>query len=107
MDPIFQNDVDEVWGPNGQLLSSTPRQRDVTAQAVELDLHTKVRAAINANKAMQDDVATFLAIANPSNLQILQAVRRLASFADTTAKENTAVIRLLVRGDLLLDNAGT
>jgi hypothetical protein len=66
---------------------------DVTAEVVELDLHAKARAALAAN-------ATFLALAAPTNAQTLAQVK-------TLTRECSALIRLLIRGDLLADTTGT
>ena len=66
---------------------------DVTTEVVELDLHVKARAALTAN-------ATFLALAAPTNAQTLAQVK-------TLTRECSALIRLLLRGDLLTDTTGT
>jgi hypothetical protein len=107
MDPIYQDDLDEVWDANGTLISQTPRQRDITEEVVEMDLHTKVRNALAANEAMVADAQAFIDLPSPTQAQTLAAVQRLAQYSQTTAKELTALIRLLIREDLLRGNEGT
>lgn len=61
------------------------------ADANAQDLQDKARNAIQANK-------NFLAIASPTNAQVIQQVQ-------TLTKENTALIKLML--GLLDDTAGT
>lgn len=72
---------------------SEPYDVDVTAQAVTYDLHAKARAALDAN-------AAFLALSSPTNAQTLAQVRRLT-------RENSALIRLIIGSDLLVENTDT
>lgn len=90
--PITRTDTNEVYR-NGVVIASEQVVIDVTAQVVELGLHTKARNALTTN-------ATFLALAAPTNAQTLAQVRALT-------RQMTALVRLLLRGDLLDDNAGT
>lgn len=65
----------------------------LTAQTNTADLAAKARAALTAN-------ANFLALASPTNPQVLAQVQRLT-------RETSAIIRLLIAGDLLNDTSGT
>jgi hypothetical protein len=86
--PITQTEVDEVFA-DSKLATSTPRVVDITADVVELDLHTKARQAYTVNRA-------FLANAAPTNAQVLAQVRALT-------RQTQALIRLVVARDLLVD----
>lgn len=87
-----RTDINETFS-NGVRVSAETTEVDITADVVTLDLHTKARAALTAN-------ATFLALASPTNPQVLAQVQRLT-------RETSAIIRLLIAGDLLNDTSGT
>lgn len=87
--PITRTDTDETFDRNGNVVSSVQRVVDITADVVELDLHTRARQAYTANR-------TYLATANPTNAQIAAQVRSLT-------RQNQALIRLAVARDLLTD----
>jgi len=80
----------EVW-QNGVRISNTPIVIDVTQEWVTNDLRTKGRAALTANQ-------TYLALASPSTAQNTAQIKRLT-------RECSALIRLLLGGDLLDDTA--
>lgn len=98
---VIQNDLDQEWTREGQLVSQTPVARDITGRAVANDIRTKGLAAITANQ-------TYLALASPSTAQNTAQIRRLT-------RECTALIRLLLGGGLkhlqddptLLDDTAT
>ncbi len=79
--PIFRTDTDQVVDANGNVLSTTTVQRDVTRPANLTDLTTKARQAITAND-------TFLALASPTAAQTAAQVKALT-------REVTGIIRLL------------
>lgn len=87
----FRTDTDEVYR-DGALVSSTVRQTDVTADAVEYDLHDRLRNWLTANR-------TYLALAKPTGVQQTQQIERLT-------REVNALIRLVLRSDLLDDDTG-
>jgi hypothetical protein len=78
---------------NGNLVLDETVEVDVTEQAVTLDLHGKARSALQANQ-------TYLAIASPTNAQNLAQIRKLT-------RETSALIRLLIGADLLVENTDT
>lgn len=86
--PITRTDFDEVY-QDSKLVERVERIVDITADVVELDLHTKARQAYTVNRA-------FLANAAPTNAQVLAQVRALT-------RQNQALIRLVVARDLLAD----
>ena len=94
---ITRNDRNQAWDPAGNLVADDAVTVDVTEAAIRADIHIKARQALDAN-------ATFLALASPTNPQILTQVRRLT-------RECSAVIRLLVAvdgfPDLLVENNDT
>lgn len=89
---IYRTDRNQTF-QNGQLVSEEVVQVDITAEATEYDLHQKARAALTAN-------ATFLAIASPTNAQAIAQVQKLT-------RECSALIRLLIGADLLVENSDT
>ena len=86
---LTRTDIDEVVDTKGVVIERIERVVDVTADVVELDLHSKARQAYTANRA-------FLANATPTNAQVLAQVRALT-------RQTQALIRLVVARDLLLD----
>lgn len=90
--PITRTDTNEVYR-NGVVIASEQVVIDVTAQVVELGLHTKARQALGVN-------ATFLALAAPGNTDVLKQVRALT-------RQSTLLAKLLLRSDLLDDTDGT
>jgi hypothetical protein len=86
--PITRTDTNERF-VDGQLVESTTVTVDITAQVVELDLHTKARQAYTNNR-------TYLAIATPTNAQVVAQVRALT-------RQMNALMRLAVFRDLLTD----
>lgn len=87
---IIRNDRHRVWD-NGVLVTDDPYTTDITAETVTVTLQSKARAALNAN-------AIFLALAAPTNPQVVAQVQRLT-------RETNALIRLLIGNDLLDDTA--
>lgn len=67
--------------------------RDVTKEAITLDLHARARTALAGN-------ATYLALATPTAAQTTAQVKALT-------RQINALIRLVVAADLLTDNTGT
>lgn len=90
---VYRTDIDEVHDASGKLIASVTRDVDVTEEVVTLDLHAKARAALAAN-------AAYLAIPTPTNAQNTAQTKRLT-------REVNALLRLLIGGDLLRDNADT
>ncbi len=78
---------------NGVLVEEEVVEVDVTAEVVTLDIHAKARQALNANQ-------TYLAITSPTNAQNAAQVRLLT-------RECSALIRLLIGSDLLVENTDT
>lgn len=78
---------------DGTVLEDVPEVVDITAPSIEYDLHVKARNALAAN-------AAYLALATPTNAQVAAQVKLLA-------RENSALIRLLIGGDLLAENTDT
>lgn len=87
---ITRTDHNETWA-DGALVTDDVVEVDVTAEVVTLDLHGKARQALAAN-------ATFLALAAPTNAQVLAQTKRLT-------REVNGIIRLLIGADLLDDTA--
>ncbi len=67
---VTRNDTDQVYGPDGVLISSTPVVRDITAQTNQATIVQQARAALAAN-------TTFLAITSPTNAQAVAQVQAL------------------------------
>ena len=67
--PITRTDIDEVFA-NGKVVSRTERVVDVTADVVELDIHTKLRDFVNRNR-------TYLALPAPTANQQAAQIDRL------------------------------
>lgn len=88
---ITRSDVNQTFNADGTVAESTIVQVDVTADVVAFDLHTKARAALVANTA-------YLAIATPTNAQVVAQVQRLT-------RECSAIIKLLLED--LADTTGT
>ena len=66
---ITRTERNQQFDPAGRLLAETVVDVDVTAEAVEYDLHAKARQALEANRA-------FLA-STPTNAQALAQVTAL------------------------------
>ena len=79
---ITRTDVDEVFGPDGRVLSSKPVVRDVTTDTNRQTIEQQAAQALDTNRA-------FLALASPNNAQTLAQVRALT-------RQNQGVIRLLL-----------
>jgi hypothetical protein len=90
---ITRTDRNVTRNREGQIVSDETIVVDITEQVVSLDLHAKARAALDANQA-------YLALASPTNAQNLAQIRRLT-------RECSALIRLLVGADLLVENTDT
>ena len=90
---ITRIDTDETYDAATGKVTCTQVVRDVTADAIMYDLHTKARQALAGN-------AAFLALATPTNAQTTAQVKALT-------RQTNALIRLLVAADLLTDNTGT
>jgi hypothetical protein len=91
---ITQTDYDDLYAPDGALLSRQERVRDVTDQVVTLDIYAKARAYL-------ESAQTFLDNPSPTQAQTLAQVRR-----------NTRAIAGLIRllpdaSDLLVENTDT
>lgn len=93
---ITRTDRNQRWA-NSQLVSEEVVVVDVTTEVTRADLLSKATAALAVN-------ATFLAIASPSNAQVLTQVQRLT-------RETNAIFRLLraalVDNSLLVENTDT
>lgn len=87
--PATRTDRNQVFDRNGNLLSEQVVTVNVTAD----DLRAKAAAALAAN-------STFLAVTSPTQAQAVARVQRLT-------RQVNALIRLLLAGDLLLDNPDT
>lgn len=84
-------DYDPATGES--VVTEVPDPPEVAQRLVRDDLHAKARAALAAN-------AAFLADPSPSNGEVLAQVRRMA-------RQNNALIRLLIGADLLVGNGDT
>lgn len=87
--PVFRDEIDEVTDSKGVVLESTTRQRDVTAEVIELDAHAKLRAALLENR-------DYVALPTPTAAQTQRQVRALT-------RQVNSLIRLTLR-DLLADD---
>jgi hypothetical protein len=90
---IIEQHRNQTWDTGGNLIADQVVDVDVTEAAITLDLHAKARTALQAN-------ADYLALASPTNAQNLAQIRRLT-------RECSAIIRLLIGSDLLVENADT
>jgi len=81
------------WFSGGVLRKSEEVVLDITAPSIEYDLHVRARKALEVN-------ANYLAIQSPTAAQVAAQVNRLT-------RETSALIRLLIGNDLLLDNSDT
>jgi hypothetical protein len=90
---ITQTDRNVTRRVDGTVLVDEEVIVDVTEQVVQLDLHSKARAALQANR-------DYLALASPTNAQNLAQIRRIT-------RECSALIRLLIGSDLLVENTDT
>lgn len=86
---ITRPDTHETYDPSGKLVDTRTELVDVTAEAVEYDLHARARQAYAANRA-------FLANATPTNAQVVAQVRALT-------RQTNALLRLGPLRDLLTD----
>lgn len=86
--PITRTDTNETY-KDGKLVASETVVVDVTADAVEYDLHTRARQAIVANR-------TFLSNSSPTGAQVAAQVRALT-------RQANALLRLGLLRDLLAD----
>ena len=88
---VLRTDHNQQFDASGALIAEQVVDIDVTAEAVEYDLHTRIRQALTVND-------TFLAKTSPTQADVLAQVRALT-------REASALIRLMVRQ--LDDTAGT
>ena len=79
---VTRTDTDLVYGPDGQLISSTPVVRDVTATTNRATLIGQAQTALANN-------TTYLAIGTPTTPQAVAQVRALTV-------QNNKIIRLLL-----------
>ena len=82
---ITQTNRHQTFDPQGNLLAEEVVVVDVTAEAVQYDLHARARQALTVNGA-------FLALSAPTNAQTLAQVKALT-------RECSALIRLLIAVD--------
>jgi hypothetical protein len=85
---ITRTDTDTTYDRDGNITSTQLRSVDITADVVELELHTRARQAFEANRA-------FLARDTATAAQLAAQVRSLT-------RQTQALIRLQLR-DLLAD----
>jgi hypothetical protein len=83
---VLRDDVDEVFDNAGNLISSTPVQRDITHEANLRELIGKARTALTVND-------NYLTIADTaSNAQVRTQVERLTRECSGIIRELGAVI---------------
>lgn len=79
--PVTVTHTDEIRQADGSV-TTTRRIEDVTVQATLVDLHTRLRNGLAANRS-------FLALASPTAAQRNQQVERLT-------RQNNQMIRILI-----------
>lgn len=79
---ITRNDVDEVFGPDGQVIDTAQVVRDVTRSTNGKTIEQQARQALTANR-------TFLALTTPNNAQAIAQVQALT-------RQTNGIIRLLL-----------
>ena len=82
---ITRTDRNQTFDAAGRLVAEHVEQVDITAPSVQFDLHARARQALVDN-------AAFLALASPTNAQVLAQTKRLT-------RECSALIRLVVALD--------
>jgi hypothetical protein len=90
---ITRTDRNQTFDSTGALIEEQLVEVDITEEVVEVTLHQRLRDILAGLQQIQDVDATNLA-------QVNIALDRLA-------KATTGLIRLLIRADLLQDDAGT
>lgn len=113
---VIQNDLDQEWNREGQLVSQTPVARDITGRAVANNIRTKGLAALQANRTfLQGAPALNTQIQALSNQSIAAILTQLLAQSVKSTRQNSAFIRLLLGGGLnhlapdasLLDDTAT
>lgn len=95
--PVTRTDTNDVYR-DGKLISSETVEVDVTTEVVEWDLSSKLRGHLEGNKAALAATAATTTAARLRDLE--QQVAKLT-------RQNNALIRIVLRNDLLADNDGT
>lgn len=85
--------VVEQWDANGNLI----KRVDTDPHGNEATLIAQGLAALAQNRAYMTQNTASLAIANPTNAQVISAVRSLLAQASALEAQNNAIIRLILQ----------
>lgn len=98
---ITQTNRNQAWDKNGNLVQDEQVVVDITRESVQVDLRTKVRAALAVN---QTYINRFQGGASPTQAQAI-------AWTEKAARELSAIIRLVAAldgaVDLLVENTDT